>query len=824
MISETPKKYAVVDLEATGAHSTAQIIQIGIVIIENDEIVKTYATDINPHEPLTEHIINLTGITDQQLAKAPEFSQVAREVYDLIADCVFVAHNVKFDANLLAEQLFMEGFELKTSRVDTVELAQVFYPTFEKYNLIELASHLAIELDDAHTAIADAYATAQLFLRLKEKLRQLPKETLEKLLELSDNLIFESGMIVEEAFKQATIHSVAYEEVAGVIVKKPSVSKTERKLSQQFDFNMNLLGLEAREQQKEFADLVEAELNVSEVSFIQAQAGMGKTYAYLLSLLQASHEQVIVSVPTKILQDQLMSNEVKQIQEVFQISCRSIKGPSNYIKLDVFVDSLNKPDNRLVNRFKMQILVWLTETETGDLDEIKQKQRYESYFDNIKHDGKLSQHSPFREVDFWNRVYEESKKSRLLIVNHAYFMERVQDDRAFAQGKILVFDEAQKMVLSLENFSRKQADVTRLVKQLERRLDESIPLLERRLTESLSFTITHLIESYLRSGESQVHQQNMEEIRQIVEELLSLNTTLSYQLIEDLLPLCSLSYRHFWLEMSMQDNSRTVYLNASCEDLLNFAIFLSETKKVYMISATLEISPQVSLADLLGFDHYRFHHIQSCKQEHQALWIDESMPTIKDLSDEAYAQEISHRIAHLVSQKVPILVLFNSKKTMFDVSDLLDDLEVAHVTQYKHGTAYRVKQRFERGESQILLGTGSFWEGVDFVQSSRMIEVITRLPFDNPKDPFVKKLSQYFQNNEKNPFKDYFLPIAILKLKQAIGRTKRRSEQKSAVIILDRRILTKSYGPTIYQALERDFQVTSQKFEDCLSEIENFLL
>ncbi|MCK1226956.1 exonuclease domain-containing protein, partial [Streptococcus uberis] len=70
----------------------------------------------------------------------PDFSQVAKTIYDLIHDCIFVAHNVKFDANLLAESLFFEGFELRTPRIDTVELAQVFYPTFEKYNLSVLSS------------------------------------------------------------------------------------------------------------------------------------------------------------------------------------------------------------------------------------------------------------------------------------------------------------------------------------------------------------------------------------------------------------------------------------------------------------------------------------------------------------------------------------------------------------------------------------------------------------------------------------------------------------------------------------------------------------
>ena len=89
--------------------ANAKIIQIGIVIIQDGQIVETYETDVNPHEELDEHIRQLTGITNQQLKKAPDFSQVARQVYELIEDAVFVAHNVKFDANLLAESLFWEA-------------------------------------------------------------------------------------------------------------------------------------------------------------------------------------------------------------------------------------------------------------------------------------------------------------------------------------------------------------------------------------------------------------------------------------------------------------------------------------------------------------------------------------------------------------------------------------------------------------------------------------------------------------------------------------------------------------------------------------------
>lgn len=101
-------RYVVVDLEATSTGSKAKIIQVGIVVIEDGEIVEQYATDVNPHEHLDSHIKELTGLTDKRLAKAPEFSQVAGKIFELVKDGIFVAHNVQFDANLLAEFLFLK--------------------------------------------------------------------------------------------------------------------------------------------------------------------------------------------------------------------------------------------------------------------------------------------------------------------------------------------------------------------------------------------------------------------------------------------------------------------------------------------------------------------------------------------------------------------------------------------------------------------------------------------------------------------------------------------------------------------------------------------
>ncbi|WP_369672172.1 helicase C-terminal domain-containing protein, partial [Enterococcus faecium] len=88
----------------------------------------------------------------------------------------------------------------------------------------------------------------------------------------------------------------------------------------------------------------------------------------------------------------------------------------------------------------------------------------------------------------------------------------------------------------------------------------------------------------------------------------------------------------------------------------------------------------------------------------------------------------------------PILVLFTSRALLEAVSEVLEERDLPHLAQYRDGSEMVVKKRFERGECQILLATGSFWEGVDFSSQSQILQLIPRLPFDNPRDPLVKKI------------------------------------------------------------------------------------
>ena len=811
-------RYAIVDLEATGTGSDAKIIQVGIVIVQDGQVVQTYEQDVNPHEDLTPQIQLLTGISNKRLRKAPDFSQVAEEIYRLIEDAVFVAHNVKFDGNLLAENLFFEGFDLHTPRVDTVELAQLFFPTLEKYSLSHLAEDLDLDLEQAHTAISDAMATAQLLFKIQAKIASLPKQTVGQILDFADHLIFESRLVIEEVYAGMSDYSSdACQNVQGLMLKKELPQKEMRPLSQDFSENLALLGLDEREPQKAFASLVEKRLtDDQQVHFIQAQAGIGKTYGYLLPLLAASQEPLLVSVPSLVLQQQIMEKEGKSLVDGFGLSIQSLKSSRHFLKLDTFWQTLQRDDpNRLLNRHKMQILVWLCETETGDLDEFKLKMRYQPYFDELQHDGSLGAQSLFADWDFWRRLHRRARTCQLLLTNHAYLLHHLKDQAYLTENRILVIDEAQKLLLTAESLVSQSLPIQPLLQQLQSGKDKSENLLEQRIYESSFFELQQLVLNYQYQGQSEVASQDLEQLRQNLQELDVLeNRLLDLSWFLDF-------YDHFWLEEDPADGESRYHLRASQLDLLDLASLLPQTK-TFCISATLSISKRVNLADLLGFQDFTMDELPSQRSQQQEIFLLEDLPDLVELDLAEQAVFLADFVQDCLVLAQPILLLFTSKALLAALSNLLDEKGLGHLAQYRDGSEMVVKKRFERGESQLLLATGAFWEGVDFASQEQIIQVIPRLPFDNPRDSLVKKINHVLREEGKQPFYDYNLPVMLLKLKQAIGRTKRHEGQVSAVILLDNRCQNKRYSRQIKRFLKDEYQVSHSSLPDLPEKLAEF--
>ena len=497
---------------------------------------------------------------------------------------------------------------------------------------------------------------------------------------------------------------------------------------------------------------------------------------------------------------------------MFHIDIHSLKGPHNYLKLDAFYRSLQENDeNRLFRRFKMQLLVWLTETETGDFDEIGQLYRYQHFLTDLRHDGNLSSQSLFVTEDFWKRSQERAQTCKLLVTNHAYLVTRLEDNPEFVSDRLLIIDEVQKILLALENLLQETYDIQSIIDLLDKALLEEQNKVQQRILESIRFECFYLIEQF-QSGKSR---------KNILDSLANLHQYFSELEVEGFEELVRYftADRDYWLE-AIETSQKKIQISSTKSGRILLSSLVPNSCQVLGVSATLEISQRVSLADLLGYPEAKFVKVEAHKKQDQEVVLVKDFPLVTETSLEVYAQEVADLLMDVQDFQQPILVLFTAKDMLLAVSDLLP---VSHLAQYKNGDVHQLKKRFEKGEQQILLGAASFWEGVDFSSHPFVIQVVPRLPFQNPQEPLTKKINQELNQEGKNAFYDYQLPMAIIRLKQALGRSMRREHQRSLTLILDRRIVGKRYGKQIVTSLAKEATVKTVSRSEVDEAIDKFL-
>lgn len=162
--------FAIVDIETTGSYAMGNgITEIAIAIHDGNKVIDFFETLINPNRHIPIFIQSLTGITNKMVERAPSFSEVAKHIYDLLQDKVFVAHNVNFDYSFVKHQLEHAGFQWQAKKLCTVRLSRKIVPGLKSYSLGKLCHQLGIEHTNHHRAGGDVKATAALFTMLVEK-------------------------------------------------------------------------------------------------------------------------------------------------------------------------------------------------------------------------------------------------------------------------------------------------------------------------------------------------------------------------------------------------------------------------------------------------------------------------------------------------------------------------------------------------------------------------------------------------------------------------------------------------------------------------------
>ena len=156
--------YAIVDIETTGGHASGHgITEICIILHDGLVVESQFHTLINPNQTIPHFITALTGITNQMVAAAPQFDEIAGQIYDLLHGRIFIAHNVNFDYSFVKHHLQQAGYELGGRKLCTVRYARKVKPGFPSYSLGKLCRQLDIEMEERHRANGDAEATVKLF-------------------------------------------------------------------------------------------------------------------------------------------------------------------------------------------------------------------------------------------------------------------------------------------------------------------------------------------------------------------------------------------------------------------------------------------------------------------------------------------------------------------------------------------------------------------------------------------------------------------------------------------------------------------------------------
>jgi DNA polymerase-3 subunit epsilon len=157
-------RFAIIDIETTGSYSApCGITEIAILVHDTVKVIDTFETLINPGSRVLPFVTRLTGITNEMLYDAPRFEEVAKKIWQMTEDAVFVAHSVNFDYFYVQRAFKSLGADFRRKKLCTIRLSRKIFPGQSSYSLGNICTHLGIDITNRHRAMGDAAATVRLF-------------------------------------------------------------------------------------------------------------------------------------------------------------------------------------------------------------------------------------------------------------------------------------------------------------------------------------------------------------------------------------------------------------------------------------------------------------------------------------------------------------------------------------------------------------------------------------------------------------------------------------------------------------------------------------
>ena len=600
---------------------------------------------------------------------------------------------------------------------------------------------------------------------------------------------------------------------------------------------------EHRPGQDEMARAVERVLGDGGTLMVEAGTGTGKTLAYLVPALEQDR-RVIVSTGTRNLQDQIFNQDLPFLRDRagIEVSACLMKGRDNYLCRYRFDELMREPllEVAAEARWLPVIRSWAGRTSTGDRAEIADlPDRVRLWRDiNARSDTCTGTRCPEYDNCWLTRMKRRAQDCQVIVVNHHLFFADLALRTAY--GTVLpdydtvVFDEAhllEEIATLYFGVQVSSAQIEELARDAEKTAARAggaakggggatalrnaateffLPLRElvaggtgrvpfpaaerggpemdavwERLDEALSEVAAQAPRIETEGDTAEAIERKAEDLRSATETVLVRSDPA--------------------FVYGLETRGRgSVILSAAPIDvstLLREALFDNLHASV-LTSATLAVENRFDFFQKrLGLDDAETIVVESpFDHENQAiLYLPPRMPEPRERT---FVPRVVEEVRELLElSRGRAFLLFTSYANMDRVRVELEKQDRWPLLVQGDGSKVALVERFKQTEGAVLLGTTSFWHGVDVPGDALSLVVIDKLPYDVPTDPLVAARIERIRDEGGNPFVEYQTPLAVLELKQGLGRLLRSRGDRGVLSVMDPRLVTKRYGKTFLRSL-----------------------
>ncbi len=601
----------------------------------------------------------------------------------------------------------------------------------------------------------------------------------------------------------------------------------------------HLPGYRPRQAQLEMAKAVQQAIEDKSTLIAEAGTGTGKTFAYLIPAI-LSGKRVIVSTGTKNLQDQLFRKDLPLVRQALAVPFRAalLKGRGNYLCLYRLENALVlRPGHGRVDIAAMEnIKRWARHTSGGDIAEVADVPESSPLWPQVTStvDNCLGQDCPNLADCFLVKARRSAQEAEVLVINHHLlwadwalktdgFGELLPAADAIVVDEAHQFAETAAQFLGLSIGSRQLNELAGdiVIEQLKDARDQPELAAEAEKLENavadlrLALGVNDRREAWSAMEEEEGVRKQMDKVCGQLKILAAMLRPAAVrgkglescwkrseellQRLDDFLgdTRCE-SVRWF------ETYKRGFSLNRTPLEIAGeFAKFHKESEAAWIFtSATLSVSRGFEhFSASLGLREAAAHSWESpFDYRNQSLfYLPGDMP---DPSDRDYA-------AAVVKAAIPVLkasrgrafMLFTSHQALqAAASRLPKEVDFPLFIQGSQSKA-ALLEAFKQAGNGVLLGTASFWEGVDVRGPALSCVIIDKLPFASPSDPVLNARLETLKRQGRSPFASHQLPAAVIALKQGVGRLIRSSDDRGVLMVCDPRLLSKPYGKVFLNSL-----------------------